>query len=190
MQPVELLARLLALIPPPRHPLLRFHGALAPHSSWRKNVVPEPAVADAAQSSACQTTTSVVESVGPAVTEPPSRQMVEVLEAIGAVGDRRAAEPRAAPSLGAVEAVLDPKRLLAAPKRTPFEPGKPRYTSGAWRIDWATLLKRVGRAGVSMRRARAKPASSDGPSSPLSHPRLRSAAAGRLVIVRATLDHR
>jgi hypothetical protein len=39
--------------------------------------------------------------------------------------------------------VLDPARLLAAPKRAPFEPGKARYTSGAWRIDWATLLKRV-----------------------------------------------
>jgi hypothetical protein len=33
MDPVELLARLSALIPPPRHPLLRFHGVLAPHSS-------------------------------------------------------------------------------------------------------------------------------------------------------------
>jgi hypothetical protein len=39
--------------------------------------------------------------------------------------------------------VLDPARLLAPPKRAPFEPGKARYTSGAWRIDWATLLKRV-----------------------------------------------
>ena len=28
MTPLELLARLAALIPPPRHPLVRFHGAL------------------------------------------------------------------------------------------------------------------------------------------------------------------
>jgi hypothetical protein len=29
------------LIPPPRHPLVRFHGAFAPRSSWRKLVVPK-----------------------------------------------------------------------------------------------------------------------------------------------------
>ncbi len=42
MTPLELLARLAALIPPPRHPLVRFHGAFAPRSSWRKRVVPKP----------------------------------------------------------------------------------------------------------------------------------------------------
>jgi hypothetical protein len=42
MTPLELLARLAALIPPPRHPLVRFHGAFAPRSSWRKLVVPLP----------------------------------------------------------------------------------------------------------------------------------------------------
>jgi hypothetical protein len=39
---VELLARLAALIPPPRFPLVRYHGVLAPKSSWRKSVVPRP----------------------------------------------------------------------------------------------------------------------------------------------------
>ena len=42
MTPLELLARLAALIPPPRHPLVRFHGAFAPRSSWRALVVPKP----------------------------------------------------------------------------------------------------------------------------------------------------
>ena len=51
------------------------------------------------------------------------------------IGDRQAAEPRAAPSVGAVEAVLDPKRLLAAPKRAPFEPRKPRYTRASARTQ-------------------------------------------------------
>ena len=41
MTPVELLARLAALIPPPRHPLTRFHGVFAPRSSWRRDVVPK-----------------------------------------------------------------------------------------------------------------------------------------------------
>ncbi len=42
MTPLDLLARLAALIPPPRHPLVRFHGAFAPRSSWRRDVVPKP----------------------------------------------------------------------------------------------------------------------------------------------------
>ena len=46
MTPLELLARLAALIPPPRHPLVRFHGAFAPRSSWRKLVVPKPPEAE------------------------------------------------------------------------------------------------------------------------------------------------
>jgi Putative transposase len=37
--PLQFLARLCALIPPPRHPLIRFHGVFAPHSAWRMGVV-------------------------------------------------------------------------------------------------------------------------------------------------------
>ena len=40
MSPLQFLARLAALIPPPRHPLIRFYGVFAPHSSWRQKVVP------------------------------------------------------------------------------------------------------------------------------------------------------
>jgi len=42
MEPLELLARLAALVAPPRHPLVRYFGVLAPRSSWRKHVVPRP----------------------------------------------------------------------------------------------------------------------------------------------------
>jgi len=42
MTPVECLARLAALVPPPRYPLLRFHGVLAPRHAWRSRVVPRP----------------------------------------------------------------------------------------------------------------------------------------------------
>ena len=42
MEPLELLARIAAILPPPRFPLVRFHGVLAPRSSWRKDVVPQP----------------------------------------------------------------------------------------------------------------------------------------------------
>jgi hypothetical protein len=42
MTPLELLARLSALVPPPRYPLVRYHGVLAPRSSWRREIVPKP----------------------------------------------------------------------------------------------------------------------------------------------------
>jgi hypothetical protein len=35
MTPLAFMARLVALIPPPYHPLIRFHGLFAPHCSWR-----------------------------------------------------------------------------------------------------------------------------------------------------------
>jgi hypothetical protein len=40
MTPMQFMARLAALIPPPRHPLIRFHGVFAPHSKARARVVP------------------------------------------------------------------------------------------------------------------------------------------------------
>jgi hypothetical protein len=42
MRGVEFLARLAALICPPRCPLVRFAGVLAPRSAWRRQVVPKP----------------------------------------------------------------------------------------------------------------------------------------------------
>ncbi|XXX36671.1 transposase [Sorangium sp. So ce117] len=35
MNPMEFMARLAALIPPPKIPLVRYHGVFAPRSSWR-----------------------------------------------------------------------------------------------------------------------------------------------------------
>ena len=40
LDPLELLERLAALVPPPRRPLLACHGVLAPHARWRSAVVP------------------------------------------------------------------------------------------------------------------------------------------------------
>ncbi len=41
MTPVEWIARLCALVPPPRYPLTRFHGVLAPRAKLRPRVVPK-----------------------------------------------------------------------------------------------------------------------------------------------------
>jgi hypothetical protein len=42
MTPMEFMARLSALTPPPRSSLVRYHGVLAPNSPWRVAVVPLP----------------------------------------------------------------------------------------------------------------------------------------------------
>jgi hypothetical protein len=42
MTPVEFLARLAVLVPPPYFPLVRYHGVFAARSSWRKRVTPKP----------------------------------------------------------------------------------------------------------------------------------------------------
>lgn len=39
--PHELIEKLVALIPPPRANLVRYHGVLAPNSKWREHVVPK-----------------------------------------------------------------------------------------------------------------------------------------------------
>ena len=44
MTPLEFMARLSALVPPPRTPLVRYHGVVAPNSPWRVAVVPRPPV--------------------------------------------------------------------------------------------------------------------------------------------------
>ncbi len=40
LEPLELMARLAALVPPPRMHLTRFHGVIAPHSTLRSAVTP------------------------------------------------------------------------------------------------------------------------------------------------------
>jgi hypothetical protein len=41
MRPIDFLARIAAIIPPPRHPLLRYFGVFGPHSSFRRLCVAE-----------------------------------------------------------------------------------------------------------------------------------------------------
>jgi hypothetical protein len=46
MLPMEFMARLAAIVPPPRFPLWRYHGVLAPGAPWRKHIVPAAAQPD------------------------------------------------------------------------------------------------------------------------------------------------
>ena len=42
MTPMDFMARLASLIPPPRIPTVRYHGVFAPRLSWRALVTPKP----------------------------------------------------------------------------------------------------------------------------------------------------
>jgi hypothetical protein len=54
-QPADLVARLCAMVPPPRWHLIRFHGVLSAHATLRPEVVPPPPPTEQAPASAAST---------------------------------------------------------------------------------------------------------------------------------------
>jgi hypothetical protein len=50
--PLELLEKLAALVPPPRFHMVRYHGVLAPAAKWRSQIVPPRPTAASAQAPA------------------------------------------------------------------------------------------------------------------------------------------
>src|SRR5262249_49026472 len=67
MTQLELLARLSALVPPPRYPLVRFHGVLAPRSAWRREIVPRPPIDSSWKA-------GTIGKIGPAAASPPGQR--------------------------------------------------------------------------------------------------------------------
>jgi len=114
MRPVDFLARLAAIIPPPRHPLLRYFGVFGPHSSWRKLCVPRDDVASPPES-----TNSATEAQGRTTSS-------SLREQPGTSAGGVAATP-----------TPEPSGVDAAPR---FAAGRALCPT---RIDWATLLKRT-----------------------------------------------
>ncbi len=120
MEPMEFMARLAALVPPPRHPLVRYHGVFAPNSPWRAAVVPGPrpqelelrvkACAAKAKADAEAATVAAGATVPPRATA--DGGIWDAVEARGAAGVTGAAKP-------------ENKAVRAS------------------RMDWATLLHRV-----------------------------------------------
>jgi hypothetical protein len=135
MTPVQFMARLAALVPPPRHPLIRFHGVFAPHSAWRSSVVPAPAAPKDARASAAP----VGRASGDGSGDPDSLD--------GASPSRREGEG-AASRRGDGSAVLRASGGQAPPEPSAAHEQKPRAApcalrAGSGYIDWAELLKRV-----------------------------------------------
>ncbi len=118
MSPTQFLARLCALIPPPRHPLVRFHGVFAPHSAWRRDVVAlahgnSPA-REKCEASACREG---------ATSDPDSNS------------DAPLVAPKSVKSGGPAAPGVRGQAALS--------PAAESAIAGDTRIDWATLLKRV-----------------------------------------------
>jgi hypothetical protein len=124
MSPLQFLARLAALIPPPRHPLIRFYGVFAPHSSWRKKVVPirPSCFHQRDEDGSCSP-----DSTAAAAATTPSTVARIVKSSTLSILAHRCSGP--APSC---TAAIAPRYVAQAAVHEP-----------STRIDWAELLKRV-----------------------------------------------
>jgi hypothetical protein len=126
MSGIECMARLAALVPPPRFPLWRYHGVLAPASPWRSRVVPHKPVttnARGAHASAAKPT------------KPPSDERLEHASPTTA----RTRKPDRSKN-------VEPSTIAAAPQTpapTPNAPAPAQQRS--WRpstsyVPWAQLI--------------------------------------------------
>jgi Putative transposase len=68
LQPLDLIARLWAMIPPPRLNMIRSHGVFAPNAKLRSEVAPKKEVRELAEHSAGELDTA--EQTGPFGDEP------------------------------------------------------------------------------------------------------------------------
>ena len=128
MGALEFMARLAALVAPPRYPLQRYHGVFAPRSSWRKAIVPQAAVTP---QRACAT---------------PHGTFAE--EAGNARNLSGGALEATSGSIGSVVPAGG-----RSPAATNGQGGRLIVSALGIRMDWATLLRRCRWAGVSVRRA-------------------------------------
>jgi len=140
MTPLEVMARLAALVPPPRHPLIRFHGVCAPHSSWRGSVVPERIAADSPASGSLQTAAAPDRD-----TEQPQAEGGSGRAPVAPHTDRPGSAGTAAQS---AVSVVQTRAASDACGSTPEKSCGLRATLTAFAasssyIDWAELLKRV-----------------------------------------------
>ena len=145
MTPVECLARLAAMVPPPRYPLLRLHGVLAPRHAWRARVVPRPRESHAgcmkSSTREVSTTTSFAEAWAGIVT-PHERRPPPVSIGSGEaalVPSEEVVKTRTLLATGAavqvapnILSIVHWERLLGGELYAPLS-----------RLDWATLLRRT-----------------------------------------------
>lgn len=152
MSGLEFMARLAAIICPPRYPLTRFAGVLAPRSKWRREVVPRPR-----EEPECRDALRVNQSQPAAVSDAKKA----TLKATGARSDSAPVLPPANEThAGARDVPTTPANAITVP-RAPLQPGDvialapnvisvkhwDRLMGGLLyatqpRVDWARLLRR------------------------------------------------
>ena len=148
MTPVEALGRLAAIVPPPRYPLLRFHGVLAPRHRWRDRVVPRPP----ARAPVCKGKGEPSE-LGPAETTlaaTPARPSPRALEA----GDGRAAFVLPAATLATATLTTTGAAVHARAERPVDRPLGPHPRGGAPRIELQARLAHPPEANLRRRPSR------------------------------------
>jgi hypothetical protein len=150
MTPMDFMARLASLIPPPKIPTVRYHGVFAPRSSWRALVTPKPRtralVSKACPASASTSTTPSASTPAPVASSPGPSSPAQAAPAAPA-----APKPASAPSVAAsvpsspTHASAEPVIIVDATTITVAHWGRlldGELFATARYIDWATLLKR------------------------------------------------
>ncbi|MBK7398399.1 MAG: transposase [Myxococcales bacterium] len=140
LQPVELLARIAALVPPPRHPFLRYHGVLAPSSRWRSAIVPRGV--RGVRAPARPTHPEPTEPAQPRKTEEPTSS-TRPLPRQAPLNPERGIPPARPPTV-----LASPPVAGRAPFATITEPHHARALHGTLlatspRMEWSKLLRRT-----------------------------------------------
>ena len=126
-EPLDLVARLAALVPPPRANTVRYHGILAPCAAWRDVVVRDR---DEVSSAALRSPSCACQS-SPAKETAPARQPVTADGDAAGLPVRRPATPASEKSTETVTAPGEQRRVSdTAPLRDR-------------RLSWSQLLRRV-----------------------------------------------
>jgi hypothetical protein len=152
MMPVELMARLAILVPPPYFPLVRYHGVFAARSSWRRLVTPKPpdGLARPKKSTSCRDAETDAKVAAPPPRSPPPASSTP---SPGAPPTYRSETPAKAPPSPAlaspssaspahvVPVAFDDPTLITAKHWNRILDGELFARSS--RVDWAVLLKRT-----------------------------------------------
>ena len=151
MTGIEFMARLAAIIAPPRYPLVRFAGVLAPRSAWRREVVPKPRE----QRAACEAART--QKPGPTERRP---EQHPAGDARGGPAPRAPSPPGASNTHRGPAMSANDVAMVAAVRAAPLADDVMRLAPNIisvrhWdrllggllyavspRVDWATLLRR------------------------------------------------
>lgn len=119
LTPMEFMERLAALVPRPRVHLTRFHGVLAPHYKYRKQIVPKPKI---------ETQLEVVTNCQRQTTNPKSISWAQLLKRV--FNFDISACPRCGGKVRIISAIEDPKTIRKILDHLGIPSSPPRLRSG------------------------------------------------------------